>query len=542
VFAVLLASRTCVEFATSGLEAPLAMLLLAWLARLDEHTDPGGTRLGPVAFAVGLCGCTRLDLLLLGAPLLLAHLRRQRPLQQLATLALALAPLIGWSLFATFYYGSPFPITAYAKAMAHGVPAAVMTAQGWRYCVDTALHDPVTLVTIAGGATAGLLVPALRGRALAIGVLLGVLYVVGVGGDFMAGRFFAPPFALSVALLARWLAGQRMRTALVVAAAAVGLSWLPGKPGWLRPPIEDFDVPPAVDGIQEERLFYYERLGLLSPRRQIPVAGRFSTALRRQGRATPIVLGIGPAGVLPFEAGDLFHFVDPFLCDPLLARLPVIRMQNLRIGHFERWLPDGYPESLAFDDNRIEHAGMRRFYGTLRTVLRAPLLAPERWQALANLLFGDREDLRSFTADAYHNPLRRDVPLDDLRAPRPEGTFWFDDPGVRCVGRGGLRLHSPVKVQASELHVAVTTLAIYSFHFLDGANEVGSAKCTALFDAGLPAGGDHGDVLGYLRRVLGLRRFAVALPAALPPFDTVLVDVLGDPWVLSAIGAFELSP
>jgi len=338
-----------------------------------------------------------------------------------------------------------------------------------------------------------------------------------------------------------------MRTALAVAGAAAVLSLMPGRPDWLRPLIEDLDPPPVVNGnvvngIQEERLVYYGQFGLLSPRRQIPTPGRFSSALRRQGRVTPIVLGVGVAGTLPFEAGDLFHFVDPILCDPLLARLPVSSTENWRIGHFDRWLPEGYPESLASGDDRIEHAGLRRFYGILRTVLRAPLFAPERWEALAKLLFGGREDLRSFIDDAYRTPPRPDVPLDDLRVPRPDGTFWFDDPGVRCVGRGGLRLRSPVKVQAKELHVAVTTLAIYTFRFLDGDNEVGRAKCTALFDVGLPPAGDDGDVLGYLRRLLGLRRFQVELPAELPPFDTVLVDVLRDPWVLSAIGGFELSP
>jgi arabinofuranosyltransferase len=543
VLLVLLGSSACVDFATSGLETPLSMLLLATLARLDERTAPGGARLGAIAFALGLCGCTRLDLLLLGCPLLLAHVRRRRPLRQLSTLCLALLPLIGWSMFAAVYYGTPFPVTAYAKALSPGIPRPAMLAQGWRYVAYTVQHDPVTMVAIAGGAAAGLLAPSARGRMLGLGVVLGCLWVASVGGDFMSGRFFVPPFALAVALLARWLAGRGPRAAFAVAAAAAALLWLPGAPDWLRPPAEEPEQQRPVDGIEDEQRFYYGVSGLLSPRREIAEPGRFTTALRRQGRSTPLVLGTGMAGIVPFQAGALFHFVDPLLCDPLLARLPVIDPRQWRIGHFARALPDGYLETLAFGGNRIADPGLHRYYETLRTVLSAPLDAPARWTALRIQLLGDDDGLRrAFAEGPYRAPVRRDVPLGDLRPPRPEGTFWFDDPGVQCVGRGGLRLHSPVKVNAGGLHVTVMPLAIYRFRFLDGSNDVGSADVMALADAGMPPAGDDGDVLGYLRRLVGLRRFAVELPAALPPFDTVLVDVQHDPWTLCAIGGFELSP
>ncbi len=543
VLLLLLGSRAFGDFATSGLETPLVMLLLVWLARLDERTAPGSARPFAIAFVLGLCGCTRLDLLLLGAPVLLAHLRRDRPLQQAALLGLALAPLVGWSLFATWYYGSPFPITAFAKAFAPGVPAMDLLAQGWRYVVHTARHDAVTLLVVGGGAVLGLAMGALRGRMLAVGVVLGCAYVTRVGGDFMAGRFFVPAFALALAVLARWLAKAPRTHAWAVAGFAAGLMWLPGTPPFLRAVGEDL-VPAAVEhGIQDERRFYFAKFGLCSPQREIPQPGRFTTALRRQGRNERVVLGSGMAGGIPFVAGELFHFVDPWLCDPLLMRLPVVDPRHWRIGHFTRGLPDGYAESIAFDDNRIVHPGLRRYYATLRTVLRADLASPSRWQALATLLSGDEDALRkAYVGGAYRAPDRASALLDDLRAPRPAGAFWFDDAKVLCIHRGGLRLRALHKGTASALHLWVSPLSIYRLRFLDGTREVGTAECLALVDPGLPPAGDAGDMLGYLRRFVGLQRFPVALPAAMPAFDTVLIDAQHEPWMQPALGGVDITP
>ena len=540
---LLLGCRSFGDFCTSGLETPLAMLLLVWLARLDERTPVGGVRLGAIAFAVGLCGCTRLDLLCLVAPLLLAHMRRERPLQQMATLGLTLAPLIGWSLFATLYYGSPFPITAFALVFAPGVPALDLIGQGWCYVVHQATHDPVTLLVIGAGLLVGLVQASLRGRMLALGIGLGCLGIVRVGGDGMAGRLFVPPFALALALLARWLANAPPWRALAIAGFGAGVMWLPGTPAFLRAPGDDLLPTAVAEGIQDGRRRDFAKLGLLSPQRATPQPGLFTAALRRQGRQAPLVLGADRAAVLPFVAGELFHFIDPWQCDPLLMRLPMADPRHWRVGEFPRGLPDGYAESIAFGDNRIEHPGLRRYYATLRTVLRGELASEARWQALATLLGGAEDHLRrGFVSGAYRTPGRADVLLDELRTPRAAGTFWFDDARVRCVPRGGLRLRALTKGAAKALHLSVTPGPSYRLRFFDGAREVGRAECAALLAPESPPTRAGADVLGYLRRRIGLQRVAVELPPNLPAFDSILVAAQHEPWLLPALGCCEITP
>ncbi|MEO6597713.1 MAG: hypothetical protein ABIP94_23455, partial [Planctomycetota bacterium] len=536
VLLMLLASRAFGDFATSGLETPLVALLLVLLASLDERAVRERTGFTLAVLLLGLLGTTRLDLLALAGPVVLAHARGPSWRTVVRGLVLGLAPLWSWSAFATFYYGTPLPITAYAKATATGVPVAELVHQGWRYLLHTLTNDPATVVVVALGITVGLLVRSLGGRALALGTLLYCCYVVRVGGDFMAGRFFVPPFVAALALLARWLRAGPSWRGVALSVMALGLAVVPGVPPFLRSPSNDTAAAPAEYGIQDERRFYFGPFGLFSAARDIPIYGRYSAMLRRQGREGCIVMGSGMAGGIPFEAGDLFHFIDPWLCDPLLMRLPMLDPKVWRIGHFTRGFPAGYAESIAREGNYIEDAGLHRYYACLRTVLRAPLFAGERLAAAAELVLGTHADgLRDYVAQSYRQPARRQLASDHVPdAMRSEGTFWFDDPGVHLIGRGGLRVRCSALVEARSLQVALVPLSRYVFTFFAGEREVGRAELAALVAVGVPP--KDGDLLGYLRGLLGLHYFTMDLPAGMPGFDAYHVDCVTDPWGTPAIG------
>ena len=537
---LLLGSRAFGDYATSGLETPLVTLLLVCLGWIDHRTPAGERRLLPVAFIVGMCGLTRLDLLVLVAPVLLAHMRKDRFLSQAGLALLAMTPLIGWSLFAAWYYGSPFPITAYAKAFAPNIPTSELLVQGLHYFQYAITHDPLTLLTIVGGALAGLAVRDLRGRMMALGMILGCIYVARVGGDFMAGRFFVPSFVVACVLLMRWLPTARPIATWVLAPVVIVMTFLPGWPPWLQSPAKDLPVQ-MEHGIQDERRFYYSELGLFSPKRQIPVAGRFSRALAKQGHRGKIVLGSGTAGGIPFIAGEQFHFIDMWLCDPLLMRLPVIDPNNWRIGHFTRGLPEGYPQSIAFGENRLTHTGLKEFYDSLRTVTRAEPNDPDRWEALMALLLGtQRHGLRDYAENRYRQPQRLTMPLDKVAKPTPVGAFWFDDPELHCVERGGMRLEAVERQTAKSLVVHAAPLARYRFVFRDGEQEVGRTELLALIDPGLPPTGDDGDILGYLKRLVGLHRFEVPMPEQSISFDSIDIEAEHPPWIQPAIGSVLL--
>ena len=117
------------------------------------------------------------------------------------------------------------------------------------------------------------------------------------------------------------------------------------------------------------------------------------------------------------------------LTDPLLARLPTI--DRWRIGHFRRWLPAGYLESLLTNSNEIEDPAVRRLFEDLRLATRAPLASSKRWRAILrlNLTGPPAESLASYRIEhptpsipVYREPLRPAVepPRHRVRSPRVE--------------------------------------------------------------------------------------------------------------------------
>ncbi|MBX3462243.1 MAG: hypothetical protein KF830_03660 [Planctomycetes bacterium] len=538
VLTLLLASRAFGDFATSGLETPLAMLLVAWLAWLDDRSTVAVPRPGAVLLALALLGATRLDLVVLAAPVALAHLRAAGP-RRWPRAALALAPLLLWSAFAAVYYGSPFPITAYAKAFAPGVPAGELWLQGGRYVVHTLAGDPVTMATALGGALLAGVRPALRGRMLALGIGLYVLYVVRMGGDFMAGRFFVPVLVAGAALWARWLRGAATAWRIGIAGAAAALAFVPGPPPWLLPVAADLEPVAGAHGILDERRFYFARAGLCSPQREIPRPGDGSRGLRLAGRTAPLVVKCDAVGRDPFVAGEAFHFVDRWIVDPLLARLPVARPGEWRIGHFTRAIPDGYLESLATGEDRIAHPGLRALYGDLRRVLRAPLADRQRLAALWRLWTGAHAaGLADYVAREYRSPPRREVAAARLPpSPWAEGEFWFDEPRAVVVGDGGLAMTFPGPVEATHLRLALAPLVQYRLRFHRGGEACGEVALLATSTLGpMPA---PEELLGYLRRVLGFRHYEVAVPATARGFDRLDLDAVAELAVVPALGGVE---
>lgn len=393
-------SRAFVDFATSGLENPLACLLLVLAIRITHPARGQETaRHGAVADGAGalprltllaaLLALTRLDLVLLMAPVLAWPVlaggwRHWRPL------LLAMTPLLAWELFAIVYFGFPLPNTAYAK-LATGVPAADLMSQGWAYLQATLQRDPVTALLLIVG-LGGLLWRGDRNARLwAAGVGLYLVYIVRIGGDFMMGRFLVAPFVTVVVLAVQVLPVRRATWALPALLLA----------GLLNPrnPVTAPVVPVYeywFRGIADERGYYYAGTGLLARFRpgftehEFVVKGRLARELMlTKGDAFHTVACIGFYG---YYAGPRMHLIDVMaLSDPFLARLPARDAHDpraWRIGHFERDLPAGYSETIAADRNLIKDPALARLYDDLRLVTRGPLFSGERWRAIWRLNSG----------------------------------------------------------------------------------------------------------------------------------------------------------
>jgi arabinofuranosyltransferase len=401
--ALVAASKSVVEFSTSGLENPLSHVLLvgffvtAWRGSLTRAACLGG-----------LCGLCRLDLVVLVGPTLaVAAWRHRDDRRRLVHAAmLAAAPVLAWWAFAFVYYGSIWPNTAFAKLPAN-VGLVERAPQGARYLVDAAIADPVTVLVLG----AALVRSWWRGgdRAMALGLTAALAYVVAIGGDFMTGRFLSAPTVVAITWLAhdvRW----RWPQAGAVAAASLALSVaMPQSPLriWQRPG-DNARVVTHGAGIVDERTVYASYTGVLA------VLGGSHPSRHpwaRGGRAmagVPTVAVYEAVGLLGYHAGPAVHIVDPMaLTDPFLARRPA--NQPWRIGHFRRFLPRGYVERLrgcvsgAFPGNAVQpptrtcldtpagappmDAAVGADYDAVARVTQLPLFHPQRTAQLRRMMW-----------------------------------------------------------------------------------------------------------------------------------------------------------
>lgn len=381
-------SRVFMDYSSSGLENPLAhLLLIALFWRLHTLSSMPRWRDATLGFLfASLLVCTRLDLAVIGAPIFAALCWRSRSLGSLKLLTgvfVAGLPLFGWLLFATFYYGSPLPNTYFAK-LTTGLHLSDRVPQGLAYLGESLLFDPVSGVLTGIGLVAAITVKSLRPFAFAIA--LHIIYVVSVGGDFMAGRFLSAPFVLALLCLLTTSAHYPNLRRPLLLASAIFLLNLPTTVFSTRTYKE---TAISARGIADERGFYYEATGVL---RNLQKPVRQGHRFARAGLGIPPIDGgvfeTCYVGMTGYYAPRSVHLVDGYgLTDPLLARLPSIN--PWRIGHFERLAPPGYLAVRAGKANSLANPHLNQLWEDLSLAHEAPLGAPGRLEAIWRLNTSD---------------------------------------------------------------------------------------------------------------------------------------------------------
>ena len=390
-----IASSALHDYSSSGLENALAFALIATflleVVRLHRDTPrPANAfrHLFRASVVFGLIAVTRHDLVPLVLPpavfLVWSHRSVLSARQSLALAVAATLPLAAWTLFSLVYYGFPWPNTAYAK-LNTGIERADLVLQGLRYVQVSFQQDPITPVTIV----AALLVTLFRARHtvyrfVGLGVLLNLSYVVWIGGDFMAGRFFSYSYLVAVILLMLQLprvtllmrhnhslgnqptatAQRQTLTAAVLAGTAVAAYAVAFHHTPLNCWQPSLEHGPEVFGIQSERAHYPDTSlrNYLSRDPEVAIwpyhyFARFGLELFHSPERVHVAGGIGMTG---YVAGTDKIIVDYYaLADPLLARLPVRDPEDWRIGHFRRIVPAGYTERLGAIDSM--HADLRAY-------------------------------------------------------------------------------------------------------------------------------------------------------------------------------------
>lgn len=397
------ASNGFYDFTGSGLEYPLAYLVIAlYLLSLTRPKEDGRATRG-LLLCLGAALCVRLDLVSLLLPGALYVLFENGPgwsrRRRLGELALALTPPALWTAFSLVYYGFPFPNSAYAK-LNTGIPRADLVHQGLLYLETSFRRDTITMPVILAAVAVVFLRPASgRLRALAVGLLLNLLYVIAVGGDFMQGRFLACAYLVAlVVLLLRFGPGGIPTTAprrmAGVAVLAIYLIMYPHTP--FGSPLNHTNIE-LLHGVADERGFYFHDLSLVAwldrgPEQEFP-DHLFADGGRRLLAGADTVAIEGRTGMYGYCAGIEKIVIDPLaLTDPLLARLPV--KGDWRPGHYERAVPEGYRQRRVDGSTALADPRLDAYYGKLQILTQQkPLLSSERLGVILRFNLGVYDDL-----------------------------------------------------------------------------------------------------------------------------------------------------
>ena len=389
---VLSFSRAATDFSTSGLENPLVhlMLMIVLLIYRSEKTNLATTFW--LFFCSGLLVLTRMDCVLLVAPLLVYHLWTVRSKTHVLRACVALTPVAAWMLFSLVYYGFPFPNTAYAK-MNLGISQNLLFAQGWNYLMDGVQRDPLTMLVIVGSIVGALFGKRSRAALVMLGPLFYMVYILKIGGDFMSGRFFTAMLFVSLFSMGSWLLVSVRTPHLFGIAALVGIVILSVPHNQLHSPPEKCFVPST--GIVDERGCYEGHTALFRNIRKTGNEWVYQThpywqrgiEMAKSGDAVTVDLLHGLAGC---AAGPTVHIVDEAaLTDAFLARLSTLRTRTgWRIGHFYRILPAGYIDTLKTGKPHLENPCLQQYYDKLSIVIRDPIFSWTRFKTIAAINVG----------------------------------------------------------------------------------------------------------------------------------------------------------
>lgn len=399
---ILLASNAYIDYSTSGLENPLSHLIVCCFVFLFFQNQPNLRVLSALA---GLAVFNRTDLALVFIPAFLWLFIQSPKKETLFAFIAGFMPFLLWEIFSTFYYGFPFPNTAYAKLNVQ-IPRLELIAQGGWYFVNSLRIDTVTVLTILCGIFIGLRSRSPKFISLAIGCGLYLFYILWIGGDFMSGRFFSVPLLISALLLQNYIEQTDPKRIYIIGAFAL-IALLETRSLFTNPSIFNLRHQAAAEyidahGIADEQTIYVSVSGLvgaaeddIQPHGQSVYQG---LKYRQSGQSVIVEINIGYLG---FFVGNKVHIIDQYgLADPLLARIP-FTAGAWRPGHFFTPLPKGYLETVTQNKNLIVNPALAEYYDALRLVTQGDLFNHNRLVAIWKFNTGQYD----YLMDEYLRPI-----------------------------------------------------------------------------------------------------------------------------------------
>lgn len=470
---ILTLSKAFVDYSTSGQETPLSHLLLVCFLFLLLRQEQSSGSLLTLSLVASLIMLTRLDLGLLILPLLGFVLWKRLSISTCLSVCGGFLPLVGWEVFALFYYGVPFSNPFYADIYS-GVHTRTHVLQGVHYLLNSLNLDPLTLCVILSVSLLALTERSSFSFPMASGLLLYLINLLVKGGDLWSGHLLAAPLLCSVVILSRWQA-PILKTWLPIWMLVIVIGFFPKDCPVLSGP-EYGSLEASVDHkISHDRKTFYPWTGFSRVQRDKTVFGhtwsQTGEQLRKSGNQVTLVSG--NVGIFGYFSGPRVHLINPHgTTDPLLARLPLKDKKDLRA---ERYLPLGYYETIQSGTNCLREINIAEYYDTLSLLTRADLLAEGRLSAILD--FNLRKGGDQLLKEHIKHPVYRLIDC-AFGSPSEEGSTW-NAPGNLILVHHPVTLLSPQKLHRPIIEISLDSNDTYRVTFLLEKSPCGELQFTS---------------------------------------------------------------
>jgi arabinofuranosyltransferase len=472
---ILIFSNSFIDYSTSGLENSLMFLLIAIFSVLffnDSEFD--GKKLFHVALVACLLVFTRMDTALLVFPSLVYAFFISRKVELKKAILIgfaAFSPFIIWELFSLVYYGFLFPNTMYAK-LNGGIPSHEYLQHGLEYFFGTLSWDLIGVAAMLFSILAALMLFIKHNDVKALcfcsGMLLYLIYIFSVGGDFMLGRFYSILIFCSAIIISKLELKKAHIIFISALIAIVGLSRVNNiltlTKNYHASAAENNYNTSAVD----ERFVYYPATGLLRYYRGETYQrnNSYQDVLQYQDEKV-IVLMVG--GMVRLALPPETQLVDS-LSDPLLARLPAPYFPDWRTGHLYRLIRSDYIETLKTGKNVIEDGGVREYYNILRDIVSGDIFTVRRFKHIIQMNLGKFDNLIDFDKYRYPTVTKNAVIADSamvnsLTEIKKLNTPW-NAPGNIILDNNGIKVNLAAVRASRKLTITVDNNDYYDAAFL----------------------------------------------------------------------------
>ena len=373
------------DYMTSGLENPLSFFLISILMFIlfrKNHV----TNQRIAIFIMTLLVLNRLDYLIIVFPLGLLFLINNKSISTIFKLFLpSLLLILLWLIFSTIYFGSPLPNTYFAKLNVD-FPQSKLLESGLEY-YRSLKSDPASIILIICGIFSVLFYRNKIFISLWIGLILYLLYIFYIGGDFMRGRFFSVPIFISIGLIivatnkCRFKQNQKnlVLCSIFIVLVIIGIRFT-------FPPFFSTDHTYQRQNFwpNDQRLIYYNITGLMADKRiGWPKFEYFS-----ENKPTTFRVLCGYIGRISLADVTKIHIDRCGLTDPFLSRLPSQRTNLWKIGHFYRKVPKDYGEYLVGNINLLPDISLNPLLHDIDLATKGKIFNVDRFSAIWRLNTG----------------------------------------------------------------------------------------------------------------------------------------------------------